>query len=114
MKIVRAISIRQPFVEQILRGDKKWEYRSQNTNIRVRVYLYASKRPGAKKDWESITSEPCDLQVGKIVGTVEITTSRRLQDGSFAYTVENPKRLKPPRLPTNQPQPRSGGRSFND
>ena len=40
--IIRAISIRQPFVEMILRGTKKIEYRSRKTNIRECVYLYAS------------------------------------------------------------------------
>lgn len=38
----RAISIRQPYVEDILRGKKKYEYRSRPTQIRGRVYLYAS------------------------------------------------------------------------
>jgi predicted transcriptional regulator len=41
---IRAISIRQPWVELILRGVKKKEYRSQPTNIRERVYLYASAK----------------------------------------------------------------------
>ena len=36
-RVVRAISIRQPYVEQILRGLKKREYRSRPTNIRERL-----------------------------------------------------------------------------
>lgn len=48
-KITRAISIRQPYVEMILRGVKKVEYRSQVTHIRERVYLYASLKPGNEK-----------------------------------------------------------------
>ena len=43
---MRALSIRQPFVEQILTGDKGIEYRSRRTHIRGRVYLYACKAPG--------------------------------------------------------------------
>jgi hypothetical protein len=39
---MRALSIRQPHIEAILRGVKKIEYRSIRTNIRERVYLYAS------------------------------------------------------------------------
>ncbi len=31
---VRAISIQQPFIEEILRGIKKFEYRSRATKIR--------------------------------------------------------------------------------
>jgi hypothetical protein len=36
-KIELAISIRQPYVEQILLGVKKYEYRSKLTHIRGRV-----------------------------------------------------------------------------
>ena len=38
---MRALSVRQPYAELILRGEKKIEYRSKPTNIRERVYLYA-------------------------------------------------------------------------
>lgn len=103
--VKRAISIRQPYVEQILRGDKKWEYRSQNTRIRECVYLYASKSPGPEAEWRKLQMEPGDLPTGRIVGTVEITATRRLRDGSFAYKLENPRRLKRQLRPVNQPQP---------
>ncbi|MBI4768802.1 MAG: ASCH domain-containing protein [Deltaproteobacteria bacterium] len=43
MGIARAISIRQPWVELILLGKKKAEYRSRPTKIRERVYIYASR-----------------------------------------------------------------------
>ena len=33
-----AISIRQPYIEQILLGVKKFEYRSTRTHIQGRVY----------------------------------------------------------------------------
>ena len=46
MKNMRALSIRHPYAEQILRGKKKAEYRSRPTNIRERVYIYASLTPG--------------------------------------------------------------------
>jgi hypothetical protein len=41
-----AISIRQPYVEQIFSSIKNKEYRSSPTKIRGRVYVYASLRPG--------------------------------------------------------------------
>ena len=103
--IKRAISIRQPYVEQILRGGKTWEYRRQNTKIRECVYLYASKTPGPETDWRKLRLEPGDLPTGSIVGTVEITATRRLRDGSFAYKLENPRRLRRQIKPVNQPQP---------
>jgi hypothetical protein len=69
-KITRAISIRQPYVEQILRGEKKYEYHSQDTRIRERVYLYASLTPGSDREWRKIGQEPGNLPTGRIVGTV--------------------------------------------
>jgi hypothetical protein len=41
-RLSRAISIRQPYVERILNGTKKAEFRSRRTLIRERVYLYVS------------------------------------------------------------------------
>ena len=38
---MRALSIRQPWAELILQGHKTIEVRSQRTNIRERVYIYA-------------------------------------------------------------------------
>lgn len=104
--LTRAISIRQPYVEQILRGIKKWEYRDQDTRIRERVFLYASLKPGATRDWRKVRSRPGDLPIGKIVGTVEITGSRLLADGTYAYQLRAPKRLRKALIPVNQPQPR--------
>ena len=42
---MRALSIRQPYAEQILRGSKTIEYRSRATSIvGERFYIYASKK----------------------------------------------------------------------
>ncbi|MBK8128074.1 MAG: ASCH domain-containing protein [bacterium] len=38
-----ALSVRQPYAEQIMRGEKQFEYRNQITHKRGRVYIYASK-----------------------------------------------------------------------
>ena len=44
---MRALSVRQPFAELILRGIKTVEYRSRATNIiGERFYIYASKGSG--------------------------------------------------------------------
>jgi hypothetical protein len=105
-RIIRAISIRQPYVEQILRGDKTREYRSRPTSIRERVYLYASLRPAdADAAWAQVEAHPGDFPTGVIVGTVEIAGCRELAAGSYAYELRAPKRLRVPLTPTNQPQP---------
>ncbi|HZL28046.1 MAG TPA: ASCH domain-containing protein [Acidobacteriaceae bacterium] len=104
--ITHAISIRQPYVELILRGDKKNEFRSRLTNIRGRVYLYAALRP--KDDaaaWKKIGSLSKTLPVGKIVGSVEIVGCKQRASGEFAYRLANPKRVRTPLRPLNQPQP---------
>lgn len=103
----RAISIKQPFVEQILNGTKKMEFRTVPTNIRERVYLYASLKPRPKSDpsWRKLPKPERDLPVGRIVGTVEIVgcTERGVFD--YAYKLANPKRLRKHLVPMNQPGP---------
>lgn len=107
MKPVRAISIRQPYVEQILRGTKKIEYRSVTTSIRERVYLYASLKPADDhKAWRRVKAEPGELPTGAIVGTVEITDCQRGRlKNDFHYILAGPRRLGTPLRAKNQPQP---------
>ena len=107
MAIQRALSIRQPYVEQILLGKKRIEYRSRPTNIRERVYLYASLTPGGSQaDWRHLKKEPGDLPTGVIVGTVEIADCRYDErDACYHYLLKNPQRLAKPLVPHNQPQP---------
>ena len=106
-RIVRAISIRQPYVELILRGKKKFEYRSTPTRIRERVYIYASLRAdGTDSQWRLAGAERGDLPTGRIVGTVEIIDcSRDGQDG-YKYGLKAPKRLRTHLSARNQPQPK--------
>lgn len=107
MGISRAISIRQPSVELILRGVKKEEYRSRPTRIRERVYLYASKRPaGQSAHWRLARAAPGHLPTGRIIGSVEVVDCRwhsRYQ--CYAYVLKKPARLRSSRVPKNQPQP---------
>src|SRR5438045_3131547 len=55
---MRALSIRQPFAELILRGIKTIEYRSRPTRIiGERFLIYASRSP-AKRSWSSDLAMP--------------------------------------------------------
>lgn len=97
-----ALSIQQPFVEQILQGTKKAEYRSSATHIRGRVYLYASMKPAKPERWKGTGYQPGDLPTRALVGTVEIVDcvwDARQQ--SFAYKLKNPKRLRRHIVPAN-------------
>ena len=95
---MRAISIRQPWADLILDGTKTIEFRSINTNIRGRVYVYASMKREMETIFDSIRS------VGKIIGTVEITGSKKV-NGQYHWLLKNPRRLKRPIKPKKHPQP---------
>lgn len=96
---MRAISIRQPWADHILDGIKTTEFRSINTRIRGRVYIYASMKPDGKEyvKWWA-------LPTGKIVGSVEIVGSKKI-DGAYHWFLRNPRRLKRPIKPKKHPQP---------
>jgi hypothetical protein len=99
MKITRALSIRQPFAEQIMQGEKKAEYRNMPTKIRERVYIYASKK---LSEWSDYGDEK--LPKGVIVGSVEVIGCQD-EGGEFAWILANPKRLKKFLKPSKKPQP---------
>lgn len=107
MKITRAISIRQPFVELILRGEKRYEYRSTVTNIRERVYIYASQKINDDpKSWKKVGKSPDELPKGLIVGSVEIVGCEPQRNGDYRYKLASPKRLRKHLKAKNQPQPK--------
>ncbi len=103
-KTRRTLSIRQPYAEEIMLGIKKEEYRSIPTNIRGRVYIYASntlddvtgKTKGTKNK---------DLPRGVIIGSVEIVGCYGSKSEGYAWTLANPERLLKPVKPVKQPQP---------
>ncbi len=103
-EIVRAISIRQPFVEAILDGKKKIEYRSRRTNIRERVYLYASKSQPYPETFEEYGYDKANCPTGVIVGTVDVVDCTGVE-GDYEIHLANPERLKEFLNPKNQPQP---------
>ncbi|MGK5085373.1 ASCH domain-containing protein [Bdellovibrionota bacterium FG-1] len=103
---MRAISIRQPYVEGILRGTKRFEYRSRPTKIRGVVYLYASMSPGPEEFWKKLKVSPGDLPTGVIVGTVEIVDCKYFEeDECYGYALKNPKRFEKALKAKNHPQP---------
>lgn len=107
LRPVLAISIRQPYVEAILRGIKKQEYRSRLTRVRGVVYLYASLKDGNYDLFRrKMKASSGDFPTGLILGTVEITDCVFIEKfGEYGYVLKNPRRLKRPLRPLNQPQP---------
>ena len=104
MKAMRALSIRQPYAEQIFRGTKNVEYRGRPTSIRERVYLYASRTPGDVEDWEEMKMQPGNLPTAALVGTVEINDCTG-EPRDYEWPLANPERLKRHLKPKRHPQP---------
>lgn len=104
MRNMRALRIRQPYAEQILRGKKRFEYRGRRTNIRERVYIYASLTPGYPEDWKNMKMQPGDLPTGVLIGTVEIKDCTG-KPGNYEWHLAKPERLKRKLKPKKHPQP---------
>ncbi len=104
MQVTRALSIQQPFAELIMVGKKKFEYRSIPTNIRERIYVYASKKSGPEKRWKESGYERGSLPTGVLVGTVEVVGCEG-NSGEYEWKLARPKRAKRMVKPKNQPQP---------
>jgi hypothetical protein len=101
-----ALSIRQPYAEQILRGIKSVEYRSRPTNIRGRIYIYASLYRGPR-DEETPATHGIGaglLPRGFIVGTIEICGCTFNGD-CYEWRLRDPRRLKRPRRPALDRRP---------
>ena len=114
--LMRALSIRQPWAELILHGEKTIECRSRPTRIRGQVWIYAARSPARSAPLCPLTDDAA-LPRGVLVGTVELVACRPLRrsdstaaclaidfDG-YAWLLANPQRLAIPRRPTRHPQP---------
>jgi len=100
----RALSVRQPYAEQIMRGEKVFEFRSGPTKIRERVYIYASLTPGDIEDWEKMNLRPGDLPTGVLIGTVELADCTG-ESGDYEWHLKAPERLPINLKPAKHPQP---------
>ena len=104
---MRALNIRQPHAEAILRGVKKVEYRSAPTHIRGCILVYAALGRYPEDEEAEMMAEygikdvTCDdLPRGVLVGSVELHDC----DGG-EWHLRNPVRAEKPVQPKNQPQP---------
>ncbi len=129
MAPLRALSIRQPYAELILRGIKKIEYRSKPTRIiGERFYLYASKgKPptiaAAKGVWSRDLTMPGkdgppawviemwemlrrgELPTGVIVGSAVIEAVTLGSEGFYEWHLGGVERAVGLRKPKRHPQP---------
>lgn len=96
----RALSIRQPWAELIMLGEKDTEYRSRATSVRGRIAIYASLSTENLEDAEEYDLSIDRLPRGVIIGTVELFDC---DEGD--WKLREPKRLATPLKPTAHPQP---------
>ncbi len=108
-KSLRALSVRQPWAELIMLGDKEIEYRNYPTDVRGVVYIYASATSYPAKDERDMQSEyGLDLDSlprAVIVGTVEVYDCQQGAKGGYEWLLRSPKRLRKPLKPKRKPQP---------
>jgi len=101
---MKALSIRQPWAELIMRGIKTIETRSRQTKIRGRIHIYASlgrSDPLDEADCEADYRIDVDsLPRGVIVGTVELFDC----DGD-EWQFRLPERASELHKPDNHPMP---------
>ena len=92
-----ALSIRQPHLENILAGAKRFEYRSQPCNVRGLVYLYAAKTLD--------DPEYAHLPRGVILGQVEIVGCFSDGEDGYRWALSYPERFSEPLPFLGRPQP---------
>ncbi len=121
---MRALSVRQPWAELILRGAKTVEARPRRTHKKgERVHIYAGLQRIEREEESRIAAEfAVDIDAlprGVLVGTVEIVGCEPLEPrhsqpacfavtettGGFAWLLRNPERADVLTKPDRQPQP---------
>lgn len=107
---MKALSFRQPWAELVLQGRKTMDLRTYNTHYRGRMAIHASQTVESDKCWENDLN-PDNLDVGGIVGTVELVDvipldeatynkhqpahlgGRRWREGLYGWVLAHPERL---------------------
>ena len=114
----KALSVRQPWAELILRGRKTAEYRTRATRvIGERFYLYAARSPGPTGAFDLAGARPGTLETGVLIGTAVLVGCRRIGGdpgaeaafgaaaGCWAWDLADVRRLAAPVKPERHPQP---------
>lgn len=94
---VRSLSIRQPWAELILRGEKNLEYRSRRMKEMGPLLVHASRTLDPDL-FEGRDLDPETLTFGALVGLVDVVgcTEVEGQEGLYAYQLAHPRRFKTP------------------
>jgi len=93
--LIRALTIRQPFAELILRGEKRAECRTWLTDYRGLLAVHAAQLLDRDALRRYPHLDPDGLALGAIVGIVRLTDVRRRRD-QFRWLLADPIRLPEP------------------
>lgn len=85
---MKILAVRQPWAEAIIASRKTIEVRSQNTNTRERIAIYATRTKPKTQDleWlEYLEIPPYNKIRGYIIGTVEIYDVEHARDANHFH-----------------------------
>jgi len=77
---MKAISIEKPFVVEMIRGKKKYEYRSWPTKYRGKIAIMAKALTGVHR--------------GYIAAVADLTDCKKI-DGGYAFELQNVREIVP-------------------
>lgn len=94
---LRALSVRQPWAELIVRGDKNLEYRTWRLREMGPLLIHAS-RTLDHENFEITGMEPQGLPFGALVGIVDVVDCVEVEDepGLYAFQLAHPRRFAVP------------------
>lgn len=91
-----ALSVRQPWADLIIGGEKTEEYRSSPTKVRGRVWIYASKTVDKEAMQGLVIPDDGEFPTGVIIGSVEVTDCEWDPDNEeFIWSLAKPERCAP-------------------
>jgi len=81
---ILALSVKQPFADQIATGQKRVEYRTWLTHHRGDLLIVSTKKP-----------EVGSLPLGCAVALVSVVDCVESEEGDWEWILENPRPIKP-------------------
>jgi hypothetical protein len=92
---LRSISIRQPWLDLILRGKKKFELREWNPDFRGPVALHSPIRIDFHAAHFFGYREPCKLECGKVLGIANLTSVTEFNEERYVQTLTEHLSIQP-------------------
>jgi ASCH domain len=83
MKVLSAISIRQPWLDLILKGKKRLELRDWNVKFRGTIALHSPMGIDFHAANYFGYHEPWKLERGKILGIADVTDAKELDEAAY-------------------------------